>query len=83
MKTFYFTAIIAAFLFISSNVILAQTEQKDSSVKMEYYKVSEVRIFINFQSDIMELRKQGLGFENIKLNDKSFDVMLDSYQIGI
>jgi len=83
MKTFYFTAIIAAFLFFCSNGILAQTVQTESPAKVEYYKVSEVRIFINDPSDIMELRKQGLGFENMKLNDKSFDVMLDSYQINI
>jgi len=83
MKTFYFTAIIAAILFSSNNVIFAQTVQTDTPSKVEYYKVSEIRIYINSQSDIMELRKQGLGFENMKLNDKSFDVMLDSYQINI
>jgi hypothetical protein len=83
MKTFYFTAIIAAILFTSSNVIFAQTVQTDTPSKVEYYKVSEIRIYINYQSDIMELRKQGLGFENMKLNETSFDVMLDSYQINI
>ena len=83
MKTFYFTTIIAVFLFICTNEILAQTVQTDTPEKVEYYKVSEVRIYISNQSDIMELRKQGLGFESMKLNDKSFDVMLDSYQIGI
>ena len=83
MKTFYFTAITTAILFICSNGILAQTVKADTPEKVEYYKVSEVRIYISNQSDIMELRKQGLGFENMKLNDKSFDVMLDSYQISI
>ncbi|MEI8114133.1 MAG: M14 family zinc carboxypeptidase [Bacteroidia bacterium] len=83
MKTFYVSAILVVFLFICSNGIFAQTAQTGSPEKVEYYKVSEVRISINSQSDIMELRKQGLGFENMKLNDKSFDVMLDSYQISI
>ena len=83
MKTFYFTSIIAVFLFICSNGILAQTVQTDAPSRVEYYKVSEVRITISNPSDILELRKQGLGFENMKLNDKSFDVMLDSYQINI
>lgn len=83
MKTFYLTAILAVFLFICNNGLQAQTVQTDSPEKVEYYKVSEVRISISNPSDIMELRKQGLGFENMKLNDKSFDVMLDSYQISI
>jgi hypothetical protein len=61
---------------------MAQIRQPYSLNKVEYYKVSEVRISINSPSDIMELRKQGLGFENMKLNDKSFDVMLDCYQIN-
>jgi hypothetical protein len=83
MKTFYFTAIIATFLFICNNGILAQTIQTDTPSKVEYYKVSEVRITINNPLDILELRKKGLGFENMKLNDKSFDVMLDSFQINL
>ena len=83
MKTFSITTIITAILFFYSNGILAQTVQTESPSKVEYYKVSEVRIFINNHSDILELRKQGLGFENMKLNDKSFDAMLDGYQINI
>ncbi|GEM_PF-3529479 len=83
MKTLYFTAIIAAFLFFCGNGILAQTVKNSSLEKVEYYKVSEVRIFINHQSDIKKLRKQGLGFDNLKLNDNSFDVMLDGYQLNI
>ena len=83
MKTFYLTVIFTVFLFICSNGILAQTVQTDAPSKVEYYKVSEVRITISNPSDILELRKQGLGFENMKLNDKSFDVMLDSFQINL
>jgi len=55
--------------------------QTDSVKKPEYYKVSEVRIFINDKSDVTELRKQGLGFEHIKMQDNYFDVLLDSVQI--
>jgi hypothetical protein len=83
MKTFYLIAITAAFLFYCCNGISAQTLQTSSTDKVEYYKVSEVRIFISNQSDIKELRKQGLGFEHLKLNDTSFDVMLDIYQLNI
>jgi hypothetical protein len=83
MKSFYFSTIIAAFLFFFAIEIPAQTLQTNTPEKVEYYKVSEVRIFINNQSDILELRKRGLGFESIKLNNTSFDVMLDSYQINI
>ncbi|OGU67880.1 MAG: hypothetical protein A2W30_02685 [Ignavibacteria bacterium RBG_16_36_9] len=66
-------------LIISSSTNLRA--QKNSLTKPEYYKVSEVRIYINEQSDIFELRKQGLGFEHIKLHDNYFDALLDSFQI--
>src|SRR4030067_683627 len=55
---------LLVFFFISL-VISSSTSlraQKDSLTKPEYYKVSKVRIFINDQSDVFELRKQGLGF---------------------
>jgi hypothetical protein len=83
MKTIYFSTIIAAVLFMFSSGILAQPVKTGSPEQVEYYKVSEVRITINSPSDIMELRKQGLGFESMKLNDTSFDVLLDSYQLSI
>ena len=74
---------LLVFFFISL-VISSSTSlraQKDSLTKPEYYKVSKVRIFINDQSDVFELRKQGLGFEHIKLHDNYFDAILDSFQI--
>jgi hypothetical protein len=55
--------------------------QKDSSAKLDYYKVSQVRVYIDDQSDVLELRKQGLGFEHINIQDNYFDVLLDSVQI--
>jgi hypothetical protein len=63
-----------------ANTIVGQTEPDK---KQSYYKVSEIRIFINDKADILELRKQGLGFDNIKLHENYFDVMLDSVQINI
>jgi len=68
---------IGLLLFTSLNLMA----QKDSTKKPDYYKVSKVRIFINDQSDVFELRKQGLGFEHIKLHDNYFDAILDSFQI--
>src|SRR3989339_873555 len=68
---------IGLLLFTSLNLMA----QKDSTKKPDYYKVSKVRIFINDQSDVFELRKQGLGFEHIKLHDNDFDAILDSFQI--
>ena len=67
-------------ILIISPLLSAQT---DSIKKPEYYKVSEVRIFINDKSDITELRKQGLGIEHIKIYEKYFDALLDSFQIDI
>ncbi len=75
--------LITALLFFGCNVIVAQTSKPDTRSEVEYYKVSEVRIYIHHQSDILELRKQGFGFDNLKLNDNSFDVMLDGYQLNI
>jgi len=82
MKTFYFTALLAVFLLIWNNEIPAQSLQTKTPAKVAYFKVSEIRIFINNQADILELRKQGLDFENMKLHDNSFDVMLDSLQLN-
>ena len=79
MKIFYRTAIIEGFMFICSNEIIAQTVKSGSPEQVEYNKMSQVRIFISDPSDIIELRRQGLGFESLKMNDKSFDFIFDSY----
>jgi len=72
--------LVSGYLFFSVNTQLFS--QTKALKKVEYYKVSEVRIFINAPSDVSELRKQGLSFEHIKLNDTYFDVSLDSIQIS-
>ena len=57
--------------------------QTDTIKKPDYYKVSEVRIYINDEADIRELRKQGLGIEHVKLQDNYFDALLDSFQLEV
>ena len=65
-------------IFIFSTNLLSQT---DSVKNPEYYKVSKVRIYINEKSDILELRKQDIGFDHIKIQDNYFDALLDSLKI--
>ncbi len=66
-------------IFVIVNTIISQTKSMSPSI---YYKVSEVRIFINNKSDIVELQKEGLGFDHIKVYNNYFDVILDSLQIS-
>ena len=66
-------------IFVIANTIISQTKSMSPSI---YYKVSEVRIFINNKSDIVELQKEGLGFDHIKVHNNYFDVILDSLQIS-
>ena len=70
---------IVLLIFVMVNSIIGQTNNKPKTV---YYKVSEVRIFINNKSDIFELQKEGLGFDHIKIQNNYFDVILDSLQIS-
>jgi hypothetical protein len=57
------TLLSCILLFALNNLLFSQT---NTLKKAEYYKVSEVRIFINDPSEITDLRKQGLSFEYIK-----------------
>jgi hypothetical protein len=79
LKVEILTALSIFFLLTLNIKLFSQT---DTQKKVEYYKVSEVRVFINDPSEITDLRKQGLSFENIKLQDTYFDVQLDSLQIS-
>jgi len=68
------------FFTINTNAIFGQTKP---DTKPEYYKVSEVRIFINDISDLQRLREQGIAQDKIKLSENYFDVIMDSVQISI
>jgi hypothetical protein len=71
---------LSALLFLS----FESAGQKDTNyTKPEYYKVSKVKIFINDESDILELRKQGLSVDHIKVYENYFEAYADSFQLNI
>ena len=72
-------AVILSIIF-SFKAVFGQT---NSAAKHDYYKVSEVRIFINNNSDIYKLKRGGVLIDNVKLYNNYLDVMLDSTQINI
>lgn len=57
--------------------------QINTATKQPYYKVSEVRIFINNKSDIYDLQRDRVIVDNVRLYSNYLDVMLDSAQINI
>ncbi len=70
-------------LFIGFALSLSDSfPQEDTFKKPDYYKVSKVKIFINDDSDILELRKQGISVEHIKIYEDNFEAFLDSFQIN-
>jgi hypothetical protein len=78
MKQFLF---IIPLLFAYLTIAQDSTEYANSDSKIGYYKVSKVRIFVNDRSEIQDLRKQGVRFERVKMEDGYFDTSLDSLQI--
>ena len=74
----YFAAILSIIFPFSASI-----GQINTAAKQAYYKVSEVRIFINNRSDIYKLQRDGIIADNVKLYNNYLDVMLDSAQINI